>query len=38
MDNVNIIENTRQAKNEYGYMWKVLITFRYLLMCPPMNG
>lgn len=21
MDNVKIIENTRQAKDEYGYMW-----------------
>lgn len=27
MDNVKIIENTRQAKDEYGYMWG----FRYIL-------
>lgn len=25
MDNVKIIENTRQAKDEYGYMWGVQI-------------
>ena len=28
MDNVKIIENTRQAKDEYGYMWG---EFRYIL-------
>ena len=27
MDNVKIIENTEQAKKEYGYMWGC----RYLL-------